>query len=247
MNEGLVVLVRGIIAFFSLLIFTRILGKQQISQLSFFEYILGITIGSIAAELTVDLSSRAWPHFVGLFTWFILTLALQILTLKSKKFSQYIEGEPTVIIMNGIIFDKTMKKIRLRITDLLELLRQHDIFDIQEVHIAIIEVNGKLSVIKKSEYENPTLKDLKLTSKNKGLNTDLIHDGRILSSNLQKRNLNIAWLTEQLAKRNIKDPKEVFYATINDSGNIYIDKYVDQINLDDIPITYSNKDSEPKN
>lgn len=247
MNEGLVVLVRGIIAFFSLLIFTRILGKQQISQLSFFEYILGITIGSIAAELTVDLSSRAWPHFVGLFTWFILTLALQILTLKSKKFSQYIEGEPTVIIMNGIIFDKTMKKIRLRITDLLELLRQHDIFDIHEVHIAIIEVNGKLSVIKKSEYENPTLKDLKLTSKNKGLNTDLIHDGRILSSNLQKRNLNIAWLTEQLAKRNIKDPKEVFYATINDSGNIYIDKYVDQINLDDIPITYSNKDSEPKN
>ena len=247
MNEGLVVLVRGIIAFFSLLIFTRILGKQQISQLSYFEYILGITIGSIAAELTVDLSSRAWPHFVGLFTWFILTLLIQFLTLKSKKISEYLEGEPTVIIMNGIILDKAMKSIRLRITDLLELLRQHDIFDINEVYIAIIEVNGKLSVIKKAEYENATLKDLKLKSSNKELNIDLIHNGRILSSNLQKKNLSISWLKEQLAIRNIKSPKEVFYATMNNKGNIYIDKYSDNLDLNEIPITYSNKDSEPKN
>lgn len=247
MNEGLVVLVRGIIAFFSLLIFTRILGKQQVSQLSFFEYILGITIGSIAAELTVDLSSRAWPHFVGLFTWFILTLALQFLTLKSKKFSQYIEGEPTVIIMNGQLLDKAMKKIRFRLTDLIELLRQRDVFDIHEVEIAIIEVNGKLSIIKKSQYDNVTLKDMKISAKTKGLNTDLIIDGRILSANLEKKNLTKVWLDEQLAKRNIKDPKDVFYATINSSGEIYIDKYKDDINLNDIPITFSNKDSEPKN
>jgi uncharacterized membrane protein YcaP (DUF421 family) len=148
LNEGLVVLVRVIIAFFSLLIFTRILGKQQISQLTFFEYILGITIGSIATELTVDLNSKAWPHFVGLVVWFLLTFLLQFITMKSKKVAQYVEGEPTVIIMNGEILDKAMKRIRFRITDLLELLRQKDVFDISEVEIAVLEVSGTLSVMK---------------------------------------------------------------------------------------------------
>lgn len=242
MNEGLVVLVRGIIAFFSLLIFTRILGKQQISQLTFFEYILGITIGSIAAELTVDLSSRAWPHFVGLFTWFILTLALQLFTMKSKKFAVFIEGEPTVLIMNGKILEKAMKRVRIRITDLLELLRQKDIFDISEVEIAVIEINGTLSVIKKSEYEYVTLKDMKIKKSNKGLNTDIIHDGIILEENMKNKNLSMNWLLDQLNNRNIKDPSEVFYATINSSGNIFISKYEDQNNENEIPLTYSNKE-----
>ncbi|NMA66819.1 MAG: DUF421 domain-containing protein, partial [Clostridiaceae bacterium] len=80
MNETLVVVVRGIIAFFSLLIFARILGKQQISQLTFFEYVLGITIGSIAATLTTELNSRAWVHFVGLLVWTVAVYVLQIIS-----------------------------------------------------------------------------------------------------------------------------------------------------------------------
>lgn len=242
MNEGLVVLIRGIIAFFSLLIFTRILGKQQISQLTFFEYILGITIGSIAAELTVDLSSRAWPHFVGLTTWFILTLLLQFLTLKSRKLSKYIEGEPTIVIMNGHILGKAMKKLKFRISDLLEHLRQSGVFDISEVEIAIIEINGKLSLIKKSQYQTVILDDLKIKASNKGLNTDLIYDGKIILENLKKKSLSISWLNDELKKRNINDPKEVFFATINSSGKIFIDKYNEEINITNIPANYSNKD-----
>lgn len=247
MNEGLVVLVRGIIAFFTLLIFTRILGKQQISQLTFFEYILGITIGSIASELTVDLSSKAWPHFVGLLVWFLLTLALQFFTMKSKKIAQYVEGEPTVIIMNGQILEKAMKRLRLRITDLIELLRQKDVFDFSEVEIAIMEVSGTISVMKKPEYQNVTLKDLKIQGNKKGLNTDLIYDGEILEPNLKKKDLSKEWLYEQLDKYNIKDPSEVFYATLNSSGKLYIDKYEDEVNLKKIPATYSNKDKENEN
>ena len=82
MNEGLVVVVRSIIAFFTLLIIARILGKQQLSQLTFFDYVLGITIGSIAATLSVDLSSRAWPHWVGLMVWAVIVWGLQMLTIK---------------------------------------------------------------------------------------------------------------------------------------------------------------------
>ena len=99
MNEGLVVLVRSIIAFFSLLIFTRIIGKEQISQLTFFDYVLGITIGSIAASLTTDLSSSAWPHWVGLITWAALGYLMEIVTLKWRYAAKVLEGEPVIVII----------------------------------------------------------------------------------------------------------------------------------------------------
>lgn len=242
MNEGLVVLIRGIIAFFTLLIFTRILGKQQISQLTFFEYILGITIGSIASELTVDLSSSAWPHFVGLVVWFVLTWVLQIVTLKSKKMAQYLEGEPAVVIMNGKILEQTMKRLRFRLSDLLEMLRQKDIFDISEVEIAVLEISGAFSVLKKAEYQTVTLKDMKIKRTNQGLSTELIYDGIILNENLKKKNLSEKWLYETLKKHNIKDPSEVFYAAINSKGEIYLDKYDDHMNINEIPATYANKE-----
>ena len=110
MNEGLVVFVRAIIAFFSLLIFAKILGKQQISQLTFFDYALGITIGSIAATLTTDLSSRAWPHFVGMLTWCLLGYLMEYITEKWRYAAKYIEGEPTIVIMNGKIMESALKK-----------------------------------------------------------------------------------------------------------------------------------------
>lgn len=92
MNEGLVVVVRAIISFFTLLIFAKLLGKEQISQLTFFDYIFGITIGSIASEATVDLSSRAWPHFVGLVSWSLLAYLMQLITLKWRYAAKIIEG-----------------------------------------------------------------------------------------------------------------------------------------------------------
>ena len=129
----------------------------------------------------------------------------------------------------------------MRISELLELLRIEDIFDIHEVEIAIMEVSGKLSIMKKSQFQTVTLKDMKIKSANKGLNTDLIYDGIILEPNLEKRGLSKKWLYEQLYKQSIKDPSEVFYATINSSGEIYIAKYEDHINTNIIPESYSNK------
>ena len=109
MNEGLVVLVRSTIAFFSLLIFTRIIGKEQISQLTFFDYVLGISIGSIAASLTTDLSSRAWPHWIGLLTWAVLGYLMELITMKWRYAAKYLEGEPTIVIMNGKIMESALK------------------------------------------------------------------------------------------------------------------------------------------
>src|SRR5665254_5799 len=94
MDEGLVVLVRAFIGFFSLLIFTRVMGKEQISQLNLFDYMLGITIGSMAATMTTDLSSRAWPHWVGLITWCLLGYLMDLITTKWRYASKVLEGEP---------------------------------------------------------------------------------------------------------------------------------------------------------
>lgn len=229
MNEGLVVLVRGIIGFFTLLIFTRILGKQQVSQLTLFEYILGITIGSTASTLTTDLGTTAWSHWVGLLVWTLLVFIMQILTSKFPKVNKYINGQPEVIIANGKIMEKSMKKLRYTMYDLMEELRVNNVFDIGQVEYAILETNGKLTVLKKSQYQNLTPHDMKIDTEYSGLNTELIFNGIVIKHNLGKVNLDENWLMNELKKRQIKWPSEVYLATIDTSGNLYIDLFDDHI------------------
>lgn len=229
LNETLVVVVRGVIGFFTLLIFARLLGKQQLSQLSFFDYVLGITIGSIAATLTTDLTSRAWPHWVGLAVWSFLVAVLQLLTLKWRYAAKYIDGEPTVVIMNGKIMDDTMKKLRYRTSDLLEQLRLQNVFDISQVEFAVVEVNGQLSVLKKSQYQTVTTQDLDISTNYQGISTELIYDGVVVEQNLRQVNLDRTWLDDQLRIQGINDPSEVFLANLDTQGNLYIDKYQDHL------------------
>jgi len=229
LNEGLVVLVRAIIGFFSLLIFARILGKEQISQLTFFDYILGITIGSIASELTVDLSSRAWPHWVGLITWASLAYLMEIISLKWRYAAKYIEGEPAIVIMNGRIMEDVLRKMKIRISDIMVLLRNKGVFDLNEVDYVIMEPNGQISVLKKSEHLPLTPKDMNISVSPTGISTELIYDGEIVEENLREMNKDTKWLMKELKKRGIKDVSEVFLATLNDAGSLYVDKYKDNI------------------
>jgi len=229
LNEGLVVFVRSIIAFFSLLIFTRIIGKEQISQLTFFDYVLGITIGSIAASLTTDLSSRAWPHWVGLITWAALGYLMEIITLKWRYAAKVLEGQPDIVIMNGKILEGALKKSKYRASDIIELLRNQGIFDLNEVSYAIMESNGRLSVLKKPEYQPLTPNDMNIQVKDKGIGTELIYDGILFADNLKQAGKDEAWLMNQLKAQGINSISEVFLATINPQGSLYIDKYDDHI------------------
>jgi len=229
LSEGLVVLVRAIISFFTLLIFTKILGKQQISQLTFFDYILGITIGSIAASLTTDLSSRAWPHWIGLLSWAALGYLMDYITMKWRYAAKYIEGEPTIVIMNGKIMEETLKKMKYRVSDIMELLRNKNVFDPAQVDYAIIEPNGELSVLKKPEYEPVTARDMKLNNTSPGISTELIYDGVLIQENLKQLDKDEKWLLNQLKKQGINDLSEVFIATLNPAGSLYVDTYNDHM------------------
>ncbi|WP_027400566.1 DUF421 domain-containing protein [Anaerovorax odorimutans] len=229
MNEGLVVVVRALIGFFTLLIFTRLLGKQQISQLTFFDYILGITVGSIAATLTTDLTSRTWAHWVGLVTWIAAVLAMQLITIKWRDASKYINGEPTIVIMNGLIMEDSMKKMRYRIDDLKEQLREKGAFNLSEIEFAVLETSGNLSVLKKSQYQPLTPKDMQIKTDYSGLGTELIYNGLVIDKNLKQINKDKIWLFSELKSSGVRDISEVFYAALDSSGELYIDKYKDHI------------------
>ncbi len=229
MNEGLMVVVRGIIGFFTLLIFTRILGKQQISQLTFFDYVVGITIGDAASNLTSNLTSRAWPSWVGLFTWTSLCLILQLITVKSRVAEKYLDGQPTIVITNGKILEHSMKNFRYTLGDLLEQLRDKDIFDISEVAYAVLEKDGQLSVLKKPECIPVTPKDLKLNPSAVSIDFEVIFDGCIIKNNLTSINRNEKWLMTKLKKQGIDDVAKVFLATYNASTGLYIDLYEDAV------------------
>ncbi|MBZ9609210.1 DUF421 domain-containing protein [Clostridium estertheticum] len=229
MNEGLIVLARGIIGFFTLLIFTRILGKQQISQLTFFDYVVGITIGSTASTLTTDLTSRAWPHWVGLLTWAVLCFILQLITVTSKTAEKYLDGEPTIIIINGKVLEKSMKKFRYTIGDLLSQLRDKGVFDLSDVAYAILEKDGQLSILKKTQCDTVTANDLKVKTTPASIDFEIIYDGSILQDNLDKINRNEKWLMTKLKKKGINDASEVFLAIYNATTGLHIDLYKDDI------------------
>ncbi|MBU3179657.1 DUF421 domain-containing protein [Clostridium psychrophilum] len=229
MNEGLIVLIRGIIGFFTLLIFTRVLGKQQVSQLTFFDYVVGITIGSTASTLTTDLTSRAWPHWVGLLTWTILCLILQFITIKSKTAEKFLDGEPTIIITNGKILEQSMKKYRYTISDLLAQLRDKGIFDLDQIAYAVLEKDGQLSVLKKAEYDPVTPKDLNIKTTVACIDYEIIYDGSIIEKNLVIINKNEKWIINKLKKQGINDLSEVFLAIYNETSGLHIDLYKDHI------------------
>lgn len=227
MNEVLVTIVRGTIAFVSLLIMARLLGKQQIAQLTFFEYVLGITIGSIASSMTVDLSIKALPQWAGLVTWTSAVLLTQWVTIRWRSASKYIDGEPTIVVMEGKIMEEAMKKLRYRASDLLEQLRIEGVFSVDEVAYAILEPSGQLSVLKKPAYEPVTRQDLQLAGKMRGVGVELIYSGLVIEQNLRQVGVDRAWLDSQLKMLGISDPTEVFLATIDADKQLFVDLYRD--------------------
>lgn len=228
LNESIVVCVRGIISFFTMLIFTRVLGEQQLGELTFFDYILGITIGSFAASLTVDLSSAAWPHWVGLSTWVVLGYIMQLLSLKSKKISKYINDEPLVVIHNGMILGDNLKDSKFTLNELLSQLRLKDIFDINEVKFGIIETNGELSTLSKGEFMN-LLGDMNIHADSSESNNEVIFNGILIGNNLCNLNIDYKWVENELKAQGIKSPTDVFYAYLDSSKKLKVDAYINRI------------------
>jgi uncharacterized membrane protein YcaP (DUF421 family) len=221
-NEILQAISHSIMIFFLLIILTRIIGKKLLAQMTFFDFVTGITIGTIGgAYVTTEV--RGLYVLIGPIILTILVYLTGVLTFKNITARKLIEGEPIIVIQNGKIYEKNMSKIRYNVDDLLMQLREKGVFDLTEVEFAVLEPHGQLSVQKRSQHIPLTPKDLGLSTKYKGLSTEIIRDGRIEHGNLQEMNLTHEWLFNELAKRSIQRIEEVYLAILATDGTLFID------------------------
>lgn len=218
-----------ILSFFSILFITRILGRQQLSQLTMQEYINGITFGSIAATLATDVNQRTWQHLIGLFLFGILTFLVSYTSSKNLNFARLIQGEAVIVIKDGKILEKNLKRFHYTIDELNHLLRKKDVFNMSDVKYGILETTGEISVIKVSSKNNLTLEDLNMLGKQDDVKSEVIVTGNIIYENLAKRNLTAQWLIDQLKTSGVSDIREVFYANLDENNRLYVDKYEDHI------------------
>lgn len=223
MSILLVVVIRSIIAFFSLLFLVRLMGKQQLTQLTFFDYVVGISIGSISGTLSVQVNQNTTAALAGMAVWTILPILLSFLGLHSVWARKVVQGEATIVVANGRILENNLKRLRITIDDLISLLRNQEVFSIADVEFALFEPNGKLSILKKSQKQPVTPSDLNKKTQYDGLPTVLISDGILLKDALSSLKLTNAWLHHQLGKQNIKDISEVSLAQLDTKGNLYVD------------------------
>ncbi|TYS64545.1 DUF421 domain-containing protein [Sutcliffiella horikoshii] len=229
MPEHFEVVLRSILAFSTLLIGTRILGKQTISQMTLFDFIAGISLGAITANLAFNLTIDIHHFLISLFMFIFILFVTAYISMKSRKARKFLAGDPTVIIQDGKILEENMRKMRYTLDYLNQQLREKDVFEIGEVLYAMVEPNGTLTVLKKPLYRDVTPKDLQLQpTSESGLPIELIMDGKIINKNLEEHALSIEWLKGEVRKRSIK-LDNIFYAVRSSNGYLYFDYYDDNI------------------
>ncbi|WP_244985926.1 DUF421 domain-containing protein [Anaerosalibacter bizertensis] len=210
------IILKTTLTFITLLILTRMLGKKQLSELTFFNYITGVTIGSLAANTIVNTSSQYLNEMIKLIWWILLTIFVTLISLKSSRVRVLLEGEPIMVIKNGKIVEEALKSTKINLDDLSMLLRSKDIFSITEVDYAILESNGELSILKKQENQK--------TQNRLYMPIEIIIDGNLVYKNLKELNIDKTWIYKELKNQGINSIEEVLYGEIQEDGSLYIDK-----------------------
>ena len=162
-NTIIDVIIRTISSLITLFMFTKLMGKKQISQLNIFDYVVGITIGSIAADISLDTSKNLVDGIVAMLIYALFNAMVSYLTLKSIKFRRIFTGTPTMIVENGKIIEKGLEKAKFDINDLLEEARNAGYFNLEEIEYAIMESNGRISFLPSDKDKPVTKKDMKHT------------------------------------------------------------------------------------
>ena len=210
----------------ALFIITKLMGHKQVAQLDFFDYVCGITIGSIGAELATELDEPYKP-IVALLVYGIVALILNFVTRNFPRSRKYINGSPTVLMREGRIYRANLKRAKLDMSEFMLLCREEGYFDLDDIAVAVFEHNGRLSVLPRSVSRPLTPQDVGLSTAPAHIGTELIMDGRIMSENLLRIGRNEAWLKERLWEQECRDHKAVLlaiYRSEDDALTIYTDE-----------------------
>ncbi|WP_079910823.1 DUF421 domain-containing protein [Paenibacillus sp. 32352] len=228
--EWLHIALRSLGAIAMLFLITRLLGKKQISQLTFFEYITGITLGELAGFISTDLENHYTHGITALLVWFLVPLTIELVSLKSVTLRKWFEGNGTVMIKDGKVMGKNLRKERYTADELLEQLRKKSVFNIADVEFAVLESSGELNVLLKKENQPLTPKQLGIKVGPEKEPQTVIIDGNIMDEPLATAGFSRAWLQAELEKIGVtKD--NVFLGQVDSYGSLYVDLYDDMLQV----------------
>lgn len=217
--EIIKVILTSVLSAAAIFAIAKILGHKQMSQLDFFDYITGITIGSIAAELATELE-KPWKPLIAMIIYGTITLALSIITSKFPRTRKFINGTPTVIMSGGKLYRKNFKKAKLDLSEFMVMCRQEGYFNLLDISTAIFEYNGRLTILPKAEKRPVNPGDMNIIPPAESIDTEVIMDGRILEGNLKRLGLDLVWLDKELKRQGYKNAKEIFLGICDNNNQL---------------------------
>ena len=203
-----------------LFILAKLMGDKQIAQLSLFDYIVGITIGSIAAEMATSLEGDFLKPLVAMVVYAVATFVISFFARKTVKFRKLLNGKPTILYDEGKLFYDNFKKAKMDLNEFLTQCRNMGYFDLSQVQTIVFEPSGRLSILPTSQSRPLTPQDMQIYPKQEKLLTTIIIDGRILEDNLHHIGKDESWLKSRLLDSGVSSVTEVFFATCNTDGNV---------------------------
>lgn len=218
----------------TLFILTKVMGNKEMSQLNMFDYIIGITIGSIAAEMATAIESNFVQPLTAMIVYAVVTVLISYVTSHSLKIRRIVEGKTLILLDNGKLYRNNFKKGKLDLNEFLMQCRTNGYFNISQIQTAVLEPNGKISFLSKSEKRPTTPEDFKLTPKQDKLVLNVVLDGIILEENLKILTKDKEWLEKQARKQGIKDLNKIFLATCDQENNLSIYMKINNNNVDDM-------------
>ncbi|MBW5469630.1 DUF421 domain-containing protein [Brevibacillus formosus] len=228
MPDWLNITLRAVGAVAYLFLLTKIIGKRQIKQLTYIEYIVGISIGSIAAFMATEMDGPIYHSLISMGVFALFPVVMEWLSLKSKFLRDFFESKSTILIKEGKILEDNLKKERLTAEDLMEQLRVKNVFRVADVEFALMETSGEISVLLKSESQPVTPKHLELKVAPSEENQVVIMDGVIMDEPLATAGLNRRWVRTELQKAGVA-LENVFLGQVDKGGELYLDLYDDKL------------------
>lgn len=227
--DSLKIIILSISSFVVLFFLTKLMGNREMAQLSMFDYIISITIGSIAAEMSTALDDNFIEPLIAMVVYAIGAIIFSFLALHSIKARRFISGTSLILYDNGKIFSKNLKKSKMDLNEFLMQCRTNGYFNLSDIQTAILESNGKLSFIPNTLKRPVTPEDLNLNPNQEFLVTNVIIDGKVLEQNLKNTGNNITWLHNELEKQKAGRIQDILLATCDKDNNLSVYKKINNL------------------
>ena len=213
---------RTILVLIILFFITKMMGKKQISELNFFDYVVGITIGSIAADISLDIEKNMIAGIAALFIYGFISYIISFVSIKSILARRFFIGVPTVLVEKGKIIESGLKKSKIDVNDLLMEARENGYFNLDEIDYALMEVNGNISFLPKEKEKPVTKKDMKIKCSNERLTVNDIIDSKYMVNNMKAINKDKEWLDHELKVNGYDNYDNILLATIDNNYKVTI-------------------------